>query len=401
MSPLHIGIDSEAENELNKQNPADPNSSGQPADSSPQPMGAPPASSLKIEYNAAMENDINFDDLLNLAIDSGASDLHLAENAKIALRINGKIVFLDTIPKLTKNQADKLILGMIKNPLHQDRLDQTRELDFAYEHKDGTNFRVNIFYKRQCLASVLRIVGRQASAMNELGLPAAVETLLNQKQGLILVTGPTGSGKSTSMQSMLEYINNKRVDHIVTIEDPIEFVFESKGSIFSQREVGEDTLSFGNALRAVLREDPDVVMIGEMRDPETIMAAMNLSETGHLVISTLHTSGAPQTIHRLVNAFPPEHHNQIQSRLADTLIGVLSQRLVPRIDQNGRIAIYELMIVNAAVRNTIRTGEFAQLYNAMIAGRQEGMVSMQDYAYKLADEGKIKESDFINFFRNE
>lgn len=345
--------------------------------------------------------EIKFDDLLDLCIDSNASDLHLAEQEKIAMRIYGKIAFVEGASKLTKEQAETLIFGMIKNPLHKERLLQAKELDFAYQHKDGTNFRVNVFFKKQCLAAVLRIIGRTAPDMQDLGLPPAIEELINKKQGLILVTGPTGSGKSTTMQSLLQYINNNRVDHIVTIEDPIEFVFESQKSIFSQREVGEDTLSFSNALRSVLREDPDVVMIGEMRDPETIMAAMNLSETGHLVISTLHTSGAPQTIHRLVSAFPPEHHNQIQSRLADTLIGVLSQRLVPRIDKSGRIGIFELMIVNSALRNIIRQGDFSQIYNSMLAGRAAGMINMQDYAYALSQQGIIDEKDFIQFFREE
>jgi len=351
-----------------------------------------------MNYNAALGGEINFDDLLDLSIDNKASDIHLAENERIVIRINGKLTFIKNIPQLTKNQAEKLIFSMIKNPLHKERLLQTRELDFAYQHKDGTNFRINMFFKRNHLACVMRIIGRKTQSMKKLGIPQGVQNLIQKKQGLILVTGPTGSGKSTTMQSMLDYINTTRIEHIVTIEDPIEFVFESKKSIFSQREIGSDTLNFSNALRAVLREDPDVVMIGEMRDPETIMAAMNLSETGHLVISTLHTSGAPQTIHRLINAFPPEQHNQIQSRLSDTLIGVISQRLIPRIDTEDRIGIFELMLVNSAIKNVIRTGDFAQIYNTMLSGRSEGMVTMQDFAYNLVQQNIVKEKDFIQFF---
>lgn len=344
---------------------------------------------------------IELEDILELGIDMEASDLHFGAKEKIGLRINGKICFVENIPPLTREQAERIIFKLVSNEDQKETLVRTREMDTSYEHTDGTPFRVNIFYKKRNISAVLRRIASKACTMEELGVPAAVHNLIQMKQGLILVTGPTGSGKSTTMQSMLENINQNRVEHILTIEDPIEFMFTSKKSIFSQREVGEDTLSFSNALRAALREDPDIVMIGEMRDAETIMAAMNLAETGHLVISTLHTSSAAQTISRLVNAFPPEQHSQVSSRLADSLVGVVSQRLVPRCDKPGRIAIFELMIINAALRNIIRSGETSQILNAIQAGRKEGMIKMETYAEELRQQGIILEKDYLHFFRKE
>lgn len=344
---------------------------------------------------------ICLDELLELAIDKEASDIHFAAENKIGLRINGHIHFIHNLPALSREQARALIFSLVPNPLHRRRIFEEKELDCAYEHKNGVNFRVNIFFKRGKIGAVLRKIASHAMTMEQLGLPEALKGLLGKKQGLLLVTGPTGSGKSTSMQTMLEYINENRVEHILTIEDPIEYIFSSKKSIFSQREVGGDTLSFPAALRASLREDPDVVMIGEMRDAETIQAAMSLSETGHLVISTLHTSSAPQTIARLVSNFPSSEQEQVQSRLADTLIGVLSQRLVSRSDRDGRVALFELMIVNSAIRNIIRTGDMTQIHNAMLAGREIGMVRMEDYAGQLATQGIVAEESFKNFFREE
>jgi len=208
-----------------------------------------------------------------------------------------------------------------------------------------------------------------------------------------LVTGPTGSGKSTSVQSIVEHINDNRVEHILTIEDPVEFVFESRKSIISQREVGKDTLSYANALKASLREDPDVIVIGEMRDAETIAIALNLAETGHLVISTLHTSSASKTVNRIINLFPSNQQKKVQERVADLLACVLSQRLLPRQDQEGRIALFELMIANNAIRNLVRNGDFVQLDNAIQSGRNEGMITMESHAAFLLERGIISEKD--------
>ena len=224
---------------------------------------------------------------------------------------------------------------------------------------------------------------------------------MKKKQWMLLVTGPTGSWKSTSMQSMLNYVNDTRVEHILTIEDPIEFIFKDNKSVFSQREVWVDTLSFPNALKAALREDPDIIMIWEMRDMETIEAAMHFAETWHLVISTLHTSSAAQTISRLISTFPSDQQDQVQSRLADSLIWVLSQRLVRKADKKWRVWIYEVMIVNGWVRNIIRTWDVWQMWNAMLSGRSEWMVLMKDYADTLEKEWVIEESEYAWFFKIE
>ena len=356
----------------------------------------------KVPADSNPAGGVCLEELLDLCIDKEASDIHFSAEEKIGLRVNGKIHFINNSDELTSEQTRFIVFALVPNPLQRKKLFDTRELDTAYEHvKKGVNFRVNIFFKRGKLAAVLRRIASHAFTLEQLGVPVTIKELLNAKQGLLLVTGPTGSGKSTSMQSMLELINQKRVEHILTIEDPIEYIFQSQNSIFSQREVGPDTHCFANALKAALREDPDIVMIGEMRDAETIQAAMNLSETGHLVISTLHTSSAPQTISRLVSNFPSSEQEQVQSRLADSLLGVLSQRLVSRADREGRVGIYELMIVNAAIRNIIRTGDMAQIHNAMLAGREVGMVLMQDFAANLDADGIIDEESYIHFFREE
>ena len=362
---------------------------------------------LTEDYFEKLPSDINPDggialnDLLDLAIDKEASDIHFSADSRIGLRIFGKIHFIDNIDVLSNKQTRNLVFALVTNPLQRKKIYEEKELDASYEHVNGVSFRVNIFFKRGRLAAVLRKIASSTMTMKQLGLPDAVSDLVQKKQGLLLVTGPTGSGKSTSMQSMLEYINMNRVEHILTIEDPIEYIFKNKKSIFSQREVGNDTHSFPSALRASLREDPDVVMIGEMRDVETIQAAIKLSETGHLVISTLHTSSASQTIARLVSYFPSQDHEQVRSRLADSLLGVLSQRLVPRADREGRVALYELLIVNSAIRNIIRTGKMTQIHNAMLSGREIGMILMHEYAAELEEQGVVHNKDYIQFFREE
>jgi twitching motility protein PilT len=360
-----------------------------------------PSSDDNQQLNMKSKNELTIESLLEAALELGASDIHFSAGERIAFRVDGNIHFVENRPSLTLEEAESLVFSLVSSEEQKESLMRTRELDTAYEHTDGTNFRVNVFYKRNNISAVLRVIASDAFGMDELGMPAGVKDLLEYKQGLLLLTGPTGAGKSTSMQSMIDHINKSRVEHIITIEDPIEFIFKSRRSIISQREVGSDTLSFSNALRASLREDPDIVMIGEMRDPETIMAAINLSETGHLVISTLHTSGVPQTISRMVNAFPQDQHNMIQNRLADTIIGVLGQRLVPRKDRKGQIAIYELMVNTPGIRNLIRSGMTNQIKNAIQSGRAFGMMKMEQYAEVLRDRGIIQESDYIHFFTDE
>lgn len=360
----------------------------------------------KIEENSngdsEEEKEVTLDEILQLAIDNKASDIHFSIWEPVALRIDWNMRFINEIDRLTEEQVDRFTNELMYNDDNlMKQYKDTKEMDCAFEHKSWVNFRVNLFVKRRKKAWVLRRIASSALPIEVLWIPESIKKLLEKKQWMILVTWPTGSWKSTSMQSMLNFINDTRVEHILTIEDPVEFIFTNNKSVFSQREVWPDTLSFKNALKAALREDPDVIMIWEMRDIETIEAALHLAETGHLVISTLHTSSAAQTISRLISNFASDEQEQVQNRLADALIWVLSQRLVRRSDKKWRIWIYEVLIVNTAVRNVIRTWEMWQMWNAMLAGRGEWMVLMKDYADKLRDEWKIEESSYAWFFRTE
>ena len=247
----------------------------------------------------------------------------------------------------------------------------------------------------------LRRIPENIKNLVELGIPKSISKVLQAKQGLFLVTGPTGSGKSTTMASMLDAINEFRSEHILTIEDPIEYLFKNKKSIISQREVGRDTHSFTHAIRSAMREDADIIMIGEIRDAETMEIAMSLAETGHFVISTLHTSGSVQTISRMIQFFPTEIEEQIRTRIADSLVGVLSQRLVPRTDGTGRIAIREIMFATTAIRNLIHRGELTQMPNAIETSTEDGMITMRKYADTLRDRGIIEEKSYRGYFTNE
>lgn len=355
----------------------------------------------EFDSGKSFDGGISLNALLDLAIDQDASDIHISSSARVGFRVNGSIYFIEGIEPLSPHHMRGLIFSLVPNPLLRKKIFEERELDCAYEHVSGVNFRVNVFFKRGKLAAVLRLIGSHAFTIEQLGLPAGVKPLLQAKQGLLLVTGPTGSGKSTTMQTMLEYINETRVEHILTIEDPIEYLFSNKKSIFSQREIGSDSHSFSQALRASLREDPDVVMIGELRDAETVQSAMKLAETGHLVISTLHTASAAQTMARLASFFSSGEQDQVFSRLSDTILGVLSQRLVKRKDGEGRVGIYELLVANSAIRNIIRGGDVTQVENAMISGRDDGMIRMIDSAEALEEEGVIDQESYIHFFRQD
>jgi twitching motility protein PilT len=299
------------------------------------------------------------------------------------------------------DQIKKKILE--KHPDIMEKLDKYHDVDFGYiTEADKVSFRVNGAWALENLNFTFRRIEQNAKSIKDLGLPDAIDRFLTAKQGLVLVTGPTGSGKSTTLVAMLEEINRTRGENIITIEDPIEFLFTDKKSVFSQREVGRDTSSFVAAIRAAMREDPDVVMVGEMRDTDTVEAALNLAETGHLVFSTLHTSGSVQTISRIVQFFSPDQQRQIFTRLADSILGVLSQRLVPRRDgSNKRIALFELMLVNSGIKNLIRSGDLAQVNNAIQMGRSEGMIPMYVYAQELEQKGIIHRDDYAGFFTNQ
>ncbi|MDR3582448.1 MAG: PilT/PilU family type 4a pilus ATPase [Candidatus Pacebacteria bacterium] len=313
-------------------------------------------------------------DLLTATAKQGASDLHLAVGRHPTLRIDGVLVPLQQEPIITPEMMEGLIGGLVTADQKIKLLAQ-RQLDFAYSFEDKARFRVNAYFQRGYLAAVLRLVPAQIKTIEELNLPPLLHDLSKLSQGFILLVGPAGHGKSSTLAAIVDEINHSRSDHIITIEDPVEYLFTQDQCMISQREVGNDTLSFHSALRTVLRQDPDVVMIGEMRDAVSISTAMTAAETGHLVLSTLHTNSAAQTIDRIIDSFPPEQQSQVTSQLAATLVAIVSQRLLPRIS-GGRVPAAEIMIVNPAIRNLIRERKTYQIDLVIETSLQEGMVTL-------------------------
>ena len=301
-----------------------------------------------------------------------ASDLHLNVNAEPMLRIDGTLTPLN-LPKLTNEEVIELCYSVLTEK-QKASLEEHLELDFSFEIPGVARFRANYYYERENLAGAFRIIPPRPLSLDELNAPSIFKQLIKKEKGMVLVTGPTGSGKSTTLAAMLNEINEHYKKHIITIEDPIEYIHSHKKSLFSQREVGRDTKSFLNALRASLREDPDVILIGEMRDRETIGAAITAAETGHLVFATLHTNSADQTINRIVNVFPAEEQDQIRTQLSMALNAVISQILIPKIG-GGRIAAHEIMINNPAISNLIRENKIPQIYSQMQLN--QGVTGMQ------------------------
>jgi len=287
---------------------------------------------------------------------------------------------------LTGEAVTKLVQSYM-TPDQIDHLKIRKEVDFSFGYQ-SMRFRVNTFFQKGNVASSLRLIPKKIKTVNELGLPPIIEKFVMPSQGFVIITGPTGHGKSTTLASLINHINHSRNEHIVTIEDPIEYVFEHDKSIITQREVGSDTNSFSRALRSCLREDPNVILVGEMRDLETIEAALTLAETGHLVFATLHTNSASQTADRVIGAFPPHQQQQVAMQLANVLLGVVSQRLIPRA-QGGRVAACEIMVANSAVRNTIREQKTHQLLNIIQTSASEGMISMDKVLAELVSKGEI------------
>jgi len=310
----------------------------------------------------------------------GASDLHLNVNVEPMLRIDGKLQPLN-IPKLTDEDITELCYSILTEK-QKSKFEENLELDFSYEIPNVSRFRANYFYERDHLGAVFRIIPEKPLSLDELNAPLVFKELIKKEKGLVLVTGPTGSGKSTTLAAMINEINTMYAKHIITIEDPIEFVHRHKKSLISQREVGRDTKSFLNALKASLREDPDVILIGEMRDKETIAAAITAAETGHLVFGTLHTNSADQTINRIVNVFPAEEQAQIRTQLSMGLLAVIAQVLLPKVG-GGRIAAHEIMINNPAIANLIRENKIQQIYSQMQLN--QGYTGMQTMNQILAD----------------
>jgi len=325
--------------------------------------------------------------LLTHAVSSKASDLHISAGSPMMMRIHGLMVKIheNTVGKETTQN----IIYQILTKEQIEFFEKHHELDFAlYLHEIG-RFRVNVFHQRNGLGAAFRVIPDKIPTMEQIGLPKVIQELIELDYGLILVTGPTGSGKSTTLASMIDHINTIKDGHIITIEDPIEFIHTSKKCIVNQREVGSHTGSFANALRSSLREDPDYILVGEMRDLETIALALTAAETGHLVFGTLHTSSASKTITRIIDAFPTNQQDQIRVMFSESIQGVIAQRLYPRRDEPGRIAAFEIMIATQAVRNLIRENKVYQIESIIQTGRQLGMQDLEQAKKKLVADGKL------------
>jgi len=319
-------------------------------------------------------------DLLAEVASHGGSDLHIAVGRCPTMRHNGELIELNA-PVLRARDARSLVYA-IMTAEQRDTLERQREIDFAYSIAQVARFRINAYFQRGSVGAACRYLPAAVGCFAELGLPDIMAEFALKPRGLVLVTGPTGAGKTTTLASIVDYINCNREAHIITIEDPVEYVHAHKCSIVTQREVGSDTTSFAEALRHVLRQDPDVVVIGEMRDLDTIRAALTAAETGHLVFATLHTQGSAQTIDRIVDVFPPMQQQQVRIQLATTLQGIVSQQLLPNVEGTGRVLVCEVLVPTAAVRNLIRESKTHQLATVMQTGRQYGMVTMDE---SLAD----------------
>jgi twitching motility protein PilT len=323
----------------------------------------------------------SIDDLLTVMVKHNASDLHLTAGSPPVIRVNGQLEGLVQYDKLTDEQTRTIIYRILSTE-QQKNLETRRQIDFSHSIPGLARFRVNAYFQRTAVGAAFRLIPAEIKTLEELNMPTRLYEFAEKPRGLVLVTGPTGSGKSTTLAAILDRINSTRHEHILTIEDPIEFLHWHRSCIVNQREIGPDAQSFGDALRAALRQDPDVILVGEMRDLETIGTALTAAETGHLVFATLHTQSAPQTIDRVIDVFPAEQQDQVRVQLAGTLQGIVTQNLVPTADGRGRIAALEILIPDDAVRNLIRQAKIEQIYSVMQTSTSRGMLTMEQ---SLAD----------------
>lgn len=340
-------------------------------------------------------SEVTIEQIMGCAKDAGASDVHITVGISPKMRVNGKLMVMPfpvLLPPDTKRICDSMM-----NEKQKECFEEKGEWDFSYSIPSMGRYRVNAFRQRGSIAMVLRLVGTVVPTPESLSLPQSVIDLYNKKRGLVLVTGPTGSGKSTTLASIVGKINMDLDAHIITLEDPIEYLHRHARSIVNQREIGIDATSYDLALRSALREDPDVILVGEMRDLETISTAITAAETGHLVLSTLHTIGAAATIERIIDVFPPHQQEQIRTQLANVLVSVVSQQLVPTVDKRGRVAAFEVMHATPAIRNLIRENKTHQIATSIQTSRRLGMITMDDALVELYMKGKIDRDEALNF----
>ena len=338
---------------------------------------------------------VTVEQLLMLAKEKKASDVHITVGLPPKVRINGELLNLD-YPRLSPEDCQKLI-EEIMDDRQWEIFKEEGEADFSFSIPRVGRFRVNVYRQRGSVACSMRIVGTEIPKPEKLGLPRSVIDLYDKKRGLVLVTGPTGSGKSTTLASIIDKINDERNAHVITLEDPIEYLHSHRKAMINQREIGIDTANYAKALRAALREDPDVILVGEMRDLETISTAITAAETGHLVFSTLHTIGAAATIDRIIDVFPPHQQQQIRIQLAVVLEAVISQQLVPTLDKLGRVAAFEVMHANIAIKNLIREGKTHQIEGIMQTYKKDGMITMDDALFDLYIRGEISAESALSF----
>jgi twitching motility protein PilT len=349
---------------------------------------APPADAgprlLAYEQEETLDLSAVLTDLTRI----GGSDLHLTSGLPPTVRVDGELMPLAGYPALTPDELRKTIYGILTQR-QRETFENSLELDVSHSVPGLARFRVNVFQQRDAIGSVMRVIPHEIKPLDRLGVPAHVPSFAYLTRGFVLVTGPTGSGKSTTLAALLDLINRERACHIMTVEDPIEFLHQHKRAVVNQRELGSDTHSFAAALKHVLRQDPDVILVGELRDLETIQVALTAAETGHLVFGTLHTQDAPQTIDRIIDVFPPHQQEQIRVMLAGALQGVLCQQLLRTREERGRVAACELMVATPAIRNLIREGKTHQMYSSIQAGKQHGMVAMDQSLSTLVTTGRV------------
>jgi twitching motility protein PilT len=330
----------------------------------------------------------DFADLLLEVLERNASDLHLTAGAHPTVRVRGHLLALEDYPVLTTERTREIVYSILTNDQRQ-RLETDWQIDFAYAIPGRARFRVNAYYQRGAIGAAFRLIPFSIKTLDQLGLPAVMHELARKPRGFVLVTGPTGSGKSTSLAAVIDEINETRSDHIMTVEDPIEFLHSHKKCLVNQREIGSDAQSFGAGLKSALRQDPDVILVGEMRDLETIHTALTAAETGHLVFATLHTQDTPQTIDRIIDVFPASQQQQVRVQLSVALQGIITQQLLPTADGAGRVAACEVLLATPAIRNLIREGKTHQIYSSLQTGASVGMQTMDAALATLVRAGRI------------